>query len=201
MLFRSNWKTGIDAIESAYTDITAENTVVGQSPGFVNMAEMDFRLLPESACIDAGTSLHPNVLPAHNVIYQYVKHQSGEERPVDEVPDIGAFEFMDEISGINSKIPKKTLCQVYPNPATDVLFVKVESYHTSKYFYQLFDLNGKVVQNRVFEEKETVIHVGHLKPAAYILNIYSIEENVKLGGIASGRIQPRLLNSIKIIKQ
>ncbi len=206
----SDWKVGIDATESAYTDITAENTVVGQSPGFVNMAEMDFRLSPESACIDAGTSLHPDVLPAHNVLYHYVKHQSTEERPVDDVPDIGAYEFADEISGIRMSENENLACQIYPNPATDNLILKVNEYNSSKYFFQLFDSNGKVVQNSIVAGKETVIHVGHLKPAVYFLKVYSIDkvsrydsnqENRNFGINTFSGIQSRFLNSFKFIKK
>ncbi len=197
----SNWKVGIDAIESAYTDITAENTVVGQSPGFVNMAEMNFRLIPESACIDAGTSLHSDVLPAHNLLYQYVKHQSAEERPVDDVPDIGAYEFNDEVSGIRMKINNNISCRIYPNPATDVVNLKVDGNDNSRYFFQLMDFNGKIVQNRIIEEKETVIQVGHLKPAVYFLQIYCITEHANLRVSSFGEMQLQLLNSVKIIKQ
>ncbi len=196
----SNWKVGIDAVESAYTEITVENTVTGQTPGFINMAEMDFRLLPESACIDAGTSLHPDVLPEHNVLYQYLKHQSGEYRPVDDAPDIGAYEFVDEVSGIGSSIIENLKCQVYPNPVTDVLILKIEGSSNSRYYFQLFDFNGRVVQNRISEEKETVIHMGHLKPAVYFLKVYSIEENVDLKRNISAGIQTKFMNSFKIIK-
>lgn len=196
----SNWKIGINATESAYTDITIENTVTGQSPGFVNMAEMDFRLLPESACIDAGTSLHPHVLPAHNVLYQYVKHQSGEKRPVDDVPDIGAYEFEDDVSAFDIKTIKNMQCSVFPNPAFDAVTLKLEGAQNSKYFFQLFDFNGKIVQNRIFEGKEIIVHVGHLKPAVYFLKVYILEQDTEYGVNTINEIQPRHINTVKIIK-
>ncbi|HET8546936.1 MAG TPA: right-handed parallel beta-helix repeat-containing protein [Bryobacteraceae bacterium] len=62
------------------------------APGFVNEAGQDYHLAAGSPAVDAGTGLHANVLPAHNVIRQYVKHQSSEARPVNGPLDIGAFE-------------------------------------------------------------------------------------------------------------
>lgn len=68
-------------------------TVTGASPSFANEAAQDFRLLAGSAAVNAGASLAPAVLPSNAVTRQYVKHQSGEARPVDSALDIGAYEF------------------------------------------------------------------------------------------------------------
>jgi parallel beta-helix repeat protein len=68
-------------------------SIQGTSPGFAGEASQDFRLLSTSQAINAGTILNADVLPAHNVVRQYVKHQAGEARPVNGVLDIGAYEF------------------------------------------------------------------------------------------------------------
>ncbi|MBI1892685.1 MAG: polysaccharide-degrading enzyme [Candidatus Rokubacteria bacterium] len=68
-------------------------SVGGASPGFVDEAGQDYRLAAGSAAIDAGTGLHPRVLPANDVLEQYVKHLSGEDRPDAGPLDIGAFEL------------------------------------------------------------------------------------------------------------
>ncbi len=68
-------------------------SVQGTAPGFVDEAGGDYRLAASSACINAGTFLHASVLPAHNVVRQYVRHQSSEARPADAAFDIGAYEF------------------------------------------------------------------------------------------------------------
>jgi hypothetical protein len=62
------------------------------SPGFMNEAGQDYHLAAGSPAADAGAGLHANVLPSHNVLRQYVKHQSSEPRPVNGPLDIGAFE-------------------------------------------------------------------------------------------------------------
>lgn len=68
-------------------------SILGTSPGFVDLAAQDFRLVSTSAAINAGTTLHADILPVHNVIRQYLKHQTSEARPVSGVLDIGAYEF------------------------------------------------------------------------------------------------------------
>ena len=62
------------------------------APGFANEAGQDYHLTPASGAANAGGALHPNVLPAHDVTRQYVKHQSSEPRPTADIRDIGAFE-------------------------------------------------------------------------------------------------------------
>lgn len=61
-------------------------------PFFTDAAGQDFRLLAESDGIDAGGALQPEVLPAHDVVAQYLEHQQTEARPSDGPPDLGAFE-------------------------------------------------------------------------------------------------------------
>ncbi len=66
-------------------------SVTGSDPGFMDFAGQDFRLREDSPCIDAGTTLHPAVLPRHDVLYQYVKHQGSRPRDDGEEMDIGAY--------------------------------------------------------------------------------------------------------------
>src|SRR5687767_6790306 len=67
--------------------------ITGSSPGFTDAAAQDFRLLAGSAAVNAGTVLHSDVLASNQLIRQYLRHQSGENRPADAILDIGAFEF------------------------------------------------------------------------------------------------------------
>lgn len=88
---KPNWKISHGA--SSGTVNNDGTSVQGASPGFANEAAQDFRLLSTSAAINAGTALLSDVLPTHNVIRQYVKHQQSETRPASGQFDIGAYEF------------------------------------------------------------------------------------------------------------
>jgi Bacterial Ig domain len=85
--FKTGWTAG-----GASGAIVNNGTVTGSTPGFVNQAGEDFHLAPGSSAIDAGTPLHPSVLPTKNVTREYVKHLSNVGRAVLGAFDIGAYE-------------------------------------------------------------------------------------------------------------
>lgn len=76
--------------------INDDGTTISGNLKFVDVAGQDYRLLPGSQVVNAGTALHPNAL---DVTMQYVKHQAGTDRfipgarPADTKLDIGAFEL------------------------------------------------------------------------------------------------------------
>jgi hypothetical protein len=67
--------------------------IQGSSPGFVNGAAEDFHLQTTSVCVDTGAPLNSAVLPLHDLLRQYVKHQSSQARLFDGAIDVGAFEL------------------------------------------------------------------------------------------------------------
>ncbi len=67
--------------------------VTGTAPGFVDAASQNFALSAGSPAIDAGTAMHPDALPDHNVVRHYQKHQTSVARPVAGQFDLGAYEF------------------------------------------------------------------------------------------------------------
>ena len=89
--FKTGWTPFV--VNRPKGTITNNGTVTGTSPGFANFAAQDFHLAAGSPAIDAGTALNPAVLPANDVVREYVKHQSSVARAVHGTLDIGAFEF------------------------------------------------------------------------------------------------------------
>src|ERR1051325_448990 len=68
-------------------------SVFGSSPGFVDEAGQDYNLAAPPGRGNARDVLHPNAAASNNLARQYVKHQSGQDRPVDGALDIGAYEL------------------------------------------------------------------------------------------------------------
>ncbi len=88
-----NWfKPGFAATFSTLAGqiLDDKTSMVGDSPGFRNETEQDFRLVEGSAAINAGAAPGEDV---HPLPWQYVKHLDAEERPSDERLDLGAFEY------------------------------------------------------------------------------------------------------------
>lgn len=92
-----NWlKPGwVNSFASGYAGSVSGGTtsITGAAPGFINLAQQNFRLANGSACIDAGTNLHPATTAAHGPVREYLQHQGSAARRSFGPADIGAFEF------------------------------------------------------------------------------------------------------------
>jgi hypothetical protein len=86
------------------------SSVEGAAPGFADAAAQDFHLLDVSEAVDAGTGLHPDVSPAHDVVLQYREHQASTPRPVDGSRDLGAFEVPEAAGAPAAAGALGTLC-------------------------------------------------------------------------------------------
>ncbi len=76
--------------------------------------------------------------------------------------------------------------QAYPNPAGDHLIITSQKEFNWSVKYELFGLEGKVMQHGGLLFPETKIDVHHLLPGAYFIRIYQ---------------HHRLLTTFKILKQ
>ena len=66
---------------------------------------------------------------------------------------------------------------VYPNPTTNYLTLKVEE--TANLNYQLFDMQGKVIENKKVTTNTTSITMEALPTATYFLNVVKNNQVVK----------------------
>ena len=66
---------------------------------------------------------------------------------------------------------------VYPNPTTDYLTLKVEE--SKGLSYQLFDMQGKVIENKKVTASNTTIKMEGLPKATYFLNVVKNNQTVK----------------------
>jgi hypothetical protein len=98
--FEHNWlKTGFTDCHctpaGAVTDLG--NNVSGSAPGFVDLNNQDFTLAAVNELEDLGMALPAGLLPEHDLLWQYRKHQSTANRPQQAGLDIGAFERCDTL--------------------------------------------------------------------------------------------------------
>jgi hypothetical protein len=68
---------------------------------------------------------------------------------------------------------------VYPNPTADYLFLKVKDYKLGNLFYQLYDLNGRLLENKKLESDETFISTDNLARSVYFLKVTDNDTEVK----------------------
>ncbi|MBN1414230.1 MAG: T9SS type A sorting domain-containing protein [Bacteroidales bacterium] len=87
--------------------------------------------------------------------------------------EISVVTGIEEARGINLS------CLTYPNPATDYLTLKVENFNKENLSYQLFDVDGKLLENKKIEGNETSIIMINLIPASYFLKVIQDNKEVK----------------------
>ncbi len=75
---------------------------------------------------------------------------------------------------------------LYPNPATDYVNLEIQLQDNQKLYYQLYDLNGRYLQNEKITSVSTKINLTGYVGTAYFLNVYSANK--------------KLLKSFKILK-
>jgi hypothetical protein len=82
--------------------------------------------------------------------------------------EISVVTGLEEAKGITLQ------CSVYPNPASNYLTLKVDASNSlsiPSITYQLFDLNGQLLECKKMDSNETTIVMGHLVPATYFLKV------------------------------
>jgi hypothetical protein len=85
-----------------------------------------------------------------------------------------------EITGIKEAKGITLQCSAYPNPTTDFVKLKVENYKTENLSYQLFDINGKLLETKIITGNETNIVMSSLVPATYFVKVTEGNKEVKI---------------------
>lgn len=67
---------------------------------------------------------------------------------------------------------------IFPNPTVDNIFVQIGDYNKEKLSYQLFDMQGKLINVETITSKQTQVNMSNLPPATYFINI--VQENKKI---------------------
>lgn len=82
-------------------------------------------------------------------------------------------------TGINDTEDTGIHLSAYPNPAKDILNLKVDHYTEGKFLYQLFDISGKLLEAKHIEAKEISITMSNWPQATYFLKITQNHEVIK----------------------
>ena len=87
--------------------------------------------------------------------------------------EISVVTAVEETKDISLKI------MVYPNPATDFIKLKIENYEVLNLRYQLFDINGSLLQDNVIVGNETSIDMSNYMSATYFLKVTDNNKVIK----------------------
>lgn len=67
----------------------------------------------------------------------------------------------------------------YPNPTVDILNLNIENYQLENLTYQLYSINGKLLEQKKIEVDETKINMTHFPCSVYFLKIIENYKEVK----------------------
>ena len=79
------------------------------------------------------------------------------------------------ITGVEEATGVTLQCEVYPNPASENLILKIEDFKTGELTYRLTGINGTVLRNVKITGSETTVSMEDLAPSVYFLNV--LKEN------------------------
>jgi hypothetical protein len=83
------------------------------------------------------------------------------------------------ISGIGISIKSNSI-SAYPNPTTENLTLKVKDFELSTLYFQLFDMQGKLLETKKLVGNETNIETSNLAPAIYFLKVKDGDKELKM---------------------
>jgi hypothetical protein len=92
---------------------------------------------------------------------------------VQQAYEISVVSAIEEIKGINLTI------SAYPNPTTDYLTLSIGEFEISNLSYQLYDMNGKLLQNEKITSDHTSIVMSNLVPATYFVKVTEGNKEIK----------------------
>lgn len=87
--------------------------------------------------------------------------------------EISVVTAIAEAKGINLMV------SAYPNPTADFLTLSIDEFDISNLSYQLYDINGKLLQNEKITGKQTSIVMNNLVSASYFVKVIQGNKEVK----------------------
>lgn len=87
--------------------------------------------------------------------------------------EISIVSGIEEANGIN------LILTTYPNPTSEYVMLKIENYKTEKLIYWLYDINGKLIENKKIEGIETMLVLSDLPNAIYMLKVTENKKELK----------------------
>ena len=108
------------------------------------------------------------------IVYTTISGSNGSvAQGVQQPYEISSVLSLEETKGISLNII------AYPNPTVDRLILKMDSYSGSNLTYQLFDLNGRLVDNSAIRGLETIVSMQDYESGVYLLKIISAGREVR----------------------
>ncbi len=106
--------------------------------------------------------------------------------------EISVVTAIEEAKDINLSVT------AYPNPTTDYLTLEVQEFELSNLHFQLYDMQGKLLQNEKITGNQTSIVMSNLAPATYFVKV--VQGNKDVYHVKSNEVGTKQFNVVKTFK-
>ena len=103
----------------------------------------------------------------------YLFHTDGESQSYTQLSSC------DEFSGYSLDLNGDNQLQIYPNPTSDILNIKMPISMAGDYNYAIVDTKGKIISQGKINAKLSTINVKAFKTGKYILTLQNSERVIK----------------------
>jgi hypothetical protein len=83
------------------------------------------------------------------------------------------------LTGLEEEKSATIQCSVYPNPANDILTLRIDGEVQEQYIVSLYDINGNLLESKKTEGTETKIDMKNMAPAIYYLKVIQKNSEVR----------------------
>lgn len=83
-----------------------------------------------------------------------------------------------EVSGVDD-LDIQLIARVFPNPTPGVVVLVVENPDLKQVYYNLVDLQGRLLVSNRITDKETTLKMEHLSDGTYFLHVYDPDRILK----------------------
>lgn len=87
--------------------------------------------------------------------------------------------YVSEATGIEEAKGITLSVSAFPNPTTDYLTLEVKDFELSTLHFQLYDMQGKLLQSQKITSNQTRIVMSNLVPATYFVKVTQSSKEVK----------------------
>lgn len=87
--------------------------------------------------------------------------------------EISVIIKIEEAKGINLTV------SAYPNPTNDYFTLKVKEFDFSNLSFQLYDMNGKILQSEKINGTKTQINMRNYVPSSYFVKVTNRKQSIK----------------------
>ena len=146
------------------------NNIEGTDPLFEDYNAQDFSLKSNSVLVNNGDVIPSSLLPAHELLFEYEKHQDFKDRSIFETLDIGAYEYENPTTTGVHIYTELDGISLYPNPFTDKLIIDG---NFTPYEIKIFDTLGVEVADYSGSTNPLTINFSELSSGAYFISIFN----------------------------